>query len=119
MSFNGMAAEVITFKDGDIYAVHIRSLASSCAACHGTSGNAVSNHGVKYTLPPLAGLKADYFVAQMLAFKSTKLSPLIMQRHATGLTTEEVNALGNYFSNQKLAAKALLNPQILNKNHAQ
>lgn len=122
MPLNGIATEVISFKNANSYPTHIRTLASSCAACHGSQGNAVLGT-IKYSSPSLAGLNADYFVAQMLSFKAEERSPLIMQRHAKGLTMDEISALGLYFASQKFSSqksviKVRLKPQLLNKNHA-
>ena len=119
LPINGMTAEVISFKDSDNNSIHIRTLASSCATCHGTFGNAVTAQGINYTVPPLAGLKAPYFIGQMIAFRSGERKPLIMQRHAKGLTVEEINALGIYFSNQKPILQKPLRSQHFKNNHAQ
>ena len=119
MPFKGIATEVISFQDANNTATHIRTLAASCAACHGTWGNAASVQGITYKLPLLAGLNTDYFVAQMLAFKAGQRSPLIMQRHAKGLTIAEINALGIYFFNQKPVLQKPLKSQSFKNNHAQ
>ena len=94
--------------------VHIRALAGSCAACHGTQGNAV-NSATKIAM--LAGMKADYFTAQMLAFKDGSRPATVMQRHAKGLTIDEINALADYFTAQKPSAQPTLKPQKLGVNH--
>ena len=75
--------------------------------------------GITYKLPSLAGLNTDYFVAQMLAYKAGQRSPLIMQRHAKGLTIAEINALGIYFFNQKPVLQKPLKSQSFKNNHAQ
>lgn len=74
---------------------HIQTLASSCAACHGSQGNSVGGTSV------LAGLDASHFVLQMLAFRNGSRSSTVMHRHAKGLTVEEINDLAVYFSQQK------------------
>ncbi len=71
------------------------TLAASCAACHGTQGNSVSG------TPVLAGLDKNHFVLQMQAFRSGERSATVMHHHAKGLTLEEIDQLGNYFSEQK------------------
>ena len=119
MSQNCLAVEVNSFKDSTGNFSHIRTLASTCAACHGTWGNAVKVQGSNNAMPTLAGLDANYFITQMLAFKSGERSPLIMQRHAKGLTNNEINALGIYFSQQKPVENSPLKSQILKKNHDQ
>lgn len=82
---------------------HTRTLAASCAACHGTNGNSVGG------TPVLAGLDRAYFVTQMQAFRSGERTSTIMHHHARGLTEEEVGLLAGYFSAQpRTTASALL-----------
>ncbi|MDR2219694.1 MAG: c-type cytochrome [Methylobacillus sp.] len=73
---------------------HLRVLAASCAACHGTNGNSVGG------TPVLAGLMPAYFVAQMQAFRSGKRDSTVMHHHAQGLTEAEIALLADYFSRQ-------------------
>jgi len=77
------------------YSYHIRTLAASCAACHGTNGNSVSGTSV------LAGLDRNHFILQMLAFRSGERQATVMHRHAKGLTSDEIAELASYFSMQK------------------
>ena len=90
---------------------HIQVLAGSCAACHGTNGNSVSG------TPVLAGLDHDYFVLQMQAFRSGERSATVMQRHAKGLTTEEIEQLATYFSQQKRIPGILPPAQVLDAQY--
>lgn len=78
-----------------VVSAHIQTLAASCAACHGSQGNSVGGTSV------LAGLDASHFVLQMMAFRNGSRSSTVMHRHAKGLTTEEINDLAVYFSQQK------------------
>ena len=73
---------------------HLRVLAATCAACHGTNGNSVGG------TPVLAGLAPDYFTKQMQAFRSGELTSTVMHRHAKGLTDAEIRQLADYFSRQ-------------------
>lgn len=77
---------------------HIRTLAGSCAACHGTNGNSVGG------TPVLAGLDRNLFVGQMLAFRSGERASTVMHRHAKGLTEAEIAQLAEYFAAQPRAA---------------
>ncbi|MDO9281049.1 MAG: hypothetical protein Q7T88_01555 [Methylotenera sp.] len=100
---------------------HIRALAASCAACHGTLGNAVvpngSGNGVdKAKL--LAGIDKTDFLTKMLAFKSGEREATVMHRHARGLNTQEIEGLATYFSAQIPRQPSALPSQVLNKNHA-
>lgn len=90
---------------------HIRTLASSCAACHGSGGNSVG------IIPSLAGLEAAYFKAQMLAFKDGSRPATVMHHHAKGLNREEINQLADYFSKQKRVTNMAPKPQTLKASH--
>jgi len=94
--------------------VHIRSLAASCAACHGTQGNAVP----AAKTAALAGLDKQDISTKLLAFKSGERSATVMHRHAKGLTTDEITALAEYFSLQAPHVAAPLTPQRLRADHA-
>ena len=87
--------------------IHTRTLASSCAACHGTQGNSLG------ITPVLAGLDATYFITKMLAFRTSDLDSTVMHHHARGLTIDEINALANYFSIQKRTAHPAAKSQTL------
>jgi len=94
-------------KQSDPKNIHIRTLAASCAACHGTNGN---SHSIT---PVLAGLDANYFSTQMRAFKQHNRSSTVMHHHASGLTDTEVNQLANYFSQQKRITPPALTSEVL------
>jgi sulfide dehydrogenase cytochrome subunit len=89
------AAEVLSSVDSLSNSTHIRTLAASCAACHGTNGNSAG------ITPTLAGLDDGYFITQMLAFKDGSRPATVMHRHAKGLNIDEINLLANYFATQK------------------
>ncbi|MEO6118751.1 MAG: c-type cytochrome [Methylotenera sp.] len=92
--------------------VHVRSLAASCAACHGTNGNSVGKAA------NLAGMDSAYFLKQMQAFKSGERSATVMNRHAKGLNIQEITDLSEYFSLQIPKASVQLIPQKLSVKHA-
>lgn len=98
--------------------VHIRSLAASCAACHGTQGNAVSVSNNIDSIPALAGVSKADMIAKLQAFKSGERSATVMHRHAKGLTAEEITALAEYFSMQVPRSSMTLKPQKLRADHA-
>lgn len=74
--------------------VHVRSLAASCAACHGTNGNSSANAA------KLAGIDKSYFVTQMQAFQSGERVATVMRHNAKGLNSQEIADLAEYFSVQ-------------------
>lgn len=73
---------------------HIRTLAASCAACHGTNGNSTGG------TPVLAGLERNHFVLQMKSFRSGERSSTVMHHHAKGLTEDEIEQLADYYAAQ-------------------
>ena len=105
------AAEVLSSIDTLSNTPHIRTLAASCAACHGTNGNAVAGNVV------LAGMNTNYFITQMLAFKDGSNPATVMHHHAKGLNVDEINLLASYFSQQKRVANIAPTPQKLKADH--
>lgn len=91
--------------------LHVRTLAASCAACHGTHGNAVAGSAV------LAGMNKAYFTTQMLAFRDGSRPATVMHRHAKGLQVAEINELAAYFAAQKIVAAKNPPSQALQANH--
>ncbi len=72
--------------------LHIRVLAASCAACHGTNGISVAQ------TPSLAGMSVTHFLSRMMAFRTSKTDTDVMTQHARGLTADEIERLAVYFS---------------------
>lgn len=103
-------------------AVHIRALAASCAACHGTEGSAVmpqsSKSGDSGRIAALAGMDKAEIQTKLLKFKSGERQATVMHRHAKGLTEDEITALADYFSAQPLRHPAPLVSQKLQADHA-
>ena len=104
--------------DSAAYHVHIRSLAASCAACHGTQGNAVPSANGADSTPALAGVKKADIIAKLQAFRSGEHASTVMHRHAKGLTPDEITALAEYFSVQETRTPVTLKPQKLRADHA-
>jgi cytochrome subunit of sulfide dehydrogenase len=78
-------------------ALYVRSLAATCANCHGTEGRAPEGSAVV----SLAGQPKDYIVAQMQAFKSGARPATIMHQLSKGYSNEQVEAIAAYFAAQK------------------
>ncbi len=73
-----------------------RSLAASCAACHGTDGRAQPG------MVSLAGSNKDDMVRKMLDFKADRVpAATIMHQLAKGYTDEQITAIAGYFAAQK------------------
>lgn len=76
---------------------HIRTLASSCATCHGVQ------HSNQSAIPGLAGLDEDYFIKKMHAYRNSDKEHDVMVQHAKGLTETEIEQLATLFSQQARA----------------
>ena len=70
-----------------------RYLSANCANCHGTNGNAAAGF-------VLAGLKKEYIIEQMAAFKSGKRQATIMHQIAKGYSDAQIVSMAEYFSQQ-------------------
>lgn len=78
-------------------ALYTRSLAASCANCHGTDGKTVQGSSV----PSLAGTDKNLFVAQMKAFKDGTRPATVMHQISKGFSEAQIEVLGGYFAAQK------------------
>jgi cytochrome c553 len=76
-----------------------RALASACAQCHGTEGQAVQGEA----LVRLAGLPQDYMISQLLAFRTGARPATIMHQITRGYSQEQLEELSKYFAAQKPA----------------
>ncbi|MET0517775.1 MAG: c-type cytochrome [Burkholderiaceae bacterium] len=75
-------------------ALQLRSLAASCAACHGTDGRAPEGAAV----PGLAGMPAGYLAEQMKAFKAGTRPATVMPQLARGYSDAQIEQLAAYFA---------------------
>jgi cytochrome c553 len=74
-----------------------RSLAATCAHCHGTDGRAVQGQPLVH----LAGLQQDYILTQLMAFRSGQRPATIMHQITKGYSLEQLETLAKYFAAQK------------------
>jgi cytochrome c553 len=74
----------------------VRSLADSCAACHGTLGRAAPGS----TLRALAGARKEDMLTALTEFKAGRWPATVMHQITKGYTDEELAALADYFSKQ-------------------
>jgi sulfide dehydrogenase cytochrome subunit len=77
--------------------LYTQSLAATCANCHGTAGKGIPNGSI----PKLAGLKNDYFIEQMQAFKSGTRPATIMHQLSKGYSDEQIRLMASYFASQQ------------------
>lgn len=78
-------------------ALYVRSLAATCANCHGTDGRVVAGSPVT----SLAGLDKTYFLAQMAAFQSGARTATVMHQLSKGFNDAQIESLAAYFAEQK------------------
>ena len=76
--------------------LYLRSLAATCANCHGTQGRAEPGSSVV----SLAGLQKDYIVAQMKAFQSGTRPATIMHQISKGYSDAQIAQIAGYFAAQ-------------------
>jgi cytochrome c553 len=69
--------------------------ASSCTGCHATTARADT------AVPRLAGRPAADIIAQMHAFKTGQKPSTVMDRIAKGFTDAEVQAIADWYAQQK------------------
>ena len=81
-------------QSADAQALRTRSLAATCAQCHGTEGKAIGGAAV----PGLAGLPAPYFSEQMKSFKAGTRPATVMHQLAKGYSDAQIAELAAYFA---------------------
>jgi len=70
-----------------------RTLAATCAACHGPEGRSATKEVV-----PLAGLPREHIASQMRAFREGSRPATIMQQIAKGYSDQQIDLMADYFS---------------------
>lgn len=90
----------------DAPALRSRSLAASCAQCHGTDGHTPPGSAMR----ALAGMPAPYLAEQMLAFKSGARPGTVMPQLAKGYSDAQIAQLAAYFANPVANAGAGVKP---------
>lgn len=78
-------------------ALYVKSLAATCANCHGTNGKATEGSAVV----SLAGLDKAYHIAQLKAFKSGARPATVMHQLSKGYSDAQIEVLATYFAAQK------------------
>ncbi len=73
-------------------ALQVRSMAASCAACHGTNGVALQG------MDSLAGQKKEDLLKKMQDFKSGKKPATLMHQLSAGYSDEQIDQLASYFA---------------------
>jgi len=85
-----------SFAPSNLSATGVRSMAATCASCHGTNGRPAAGS----TLAGLAGKPKDELLTAMMQFKQGKKPATVMHQLAKGFSDEELAALADHFSRQ-------------------
>ncbi len=73
-----------------------RSLAATCAGCHGTEGRSATKE-----VPSLAGMPKAQLISQMQVFKDGTRPATVMHQIAKGYTDQQIVELADYFAARK------------------
>jgi cytochrome c553 len=92
-----LALHTVPAAAQDATTINLKSLAATCANCHGTNGKAFEGSAVV----TLAGLPKDYIVTQMKAFASGQRPATIMHQLAKGYSDTQIEQIASYFAAQK------------------
>jgi cytochrome c553 len=76
--------------------LYVRSLAATCANCHGTDGRAAPGS----TVPSVAGLPKEYLMRQLTAFRDGTQPATVMHQIAKGFSESQLEQIAAYFAAQ-------------------
>lgn len=68
-------------------------IAQNCGTCHGLEGRVFTE-----SMPPLAGMNREKFVAAMIAFRDDQRPATIMDRLAKAFTEDDFQAMADYYA---------------------
>lgn len=74
--------------------LNVRSLAATCANCHGTDGRTTLGSAI----PALAGMPHDYMLTQFKAFKDGSRPATVMHQISKGITEQQIELIASYFA---------------------
>lgn len=96
LAFAGLAAAALPVAAQDKGRPTGELIAMNCGTCHGTYGRAFND-----SMPPLAGMDEDKFVAAMIAFRDGTRPGTIMGRLAPAFSEDDYRAIAAYFAAQE------------------
>lgn len=98
----GLLSAGLASAQGSAEALQLRSLAATCANCHGTDGQSVATDA---GMARLAGLDKAYIVEQLGAFREGKRPATVMHQLVKGYSPAQLEAIADYFATQNPAQK--------------
>ena len=75
-------------------ALYVRSLAATCANCHGTNGYTIKGSQV----PSVAGMPKEYMLRQLVAFRDGSRPASVMHQIAKGFSDAQLEQVAGYFA---------------------
>jgi sulfide dehydrogenase cytochrome subunit len=78
-------------------AMRVRSMAATCAQCHGTDGRSAPGSA----LPSLAGMPREQIAGRLKAFKAGTQPATIMHQLSKGYSDAQIEQLAGFFAAQK------------------
>ena len=97
----GAFAQQPAFAPPNLTPAGVRSMAASCASCHGTDGHAAPGS----LIPPVAGRHRGEIAQAMAQYRQGTKPATVMQQIAKGFSDAESAALDDYFARQKREAE--------------
>ncbi|MBX3656397.1 MAG: c-type cytochrome [Ramlibacter sp.] len=76
--------------------LYLRSLAATCAACHGTDGRVAPGS----RLPALAGMPREDMVRALKAFRDGTRPATVMHQLSKGYSDAQIEQMAGYFARQ-------------------
>ena len=89
-----LAAGSATAQEREL--LYARSVAASCAQCHGTDGRPAAGS----SLPALAGMERGALAAQLKAFKAGTRPATVMHQLSKGYSDAQIDMIASYFATQ-------------------
>jgi sulfide dehydrogenase cytochrome subunit len=78
-------------------ALYVKSLAATCANCHGTDGRTTDGSAV----PALAGMPREYMLLQLKSFRDGSRPATVMHQITKGFNEAQLQQIAGYFAAQK------------------
>jgi cytochrome subunit of sulfide dehydrogenase len=76
--------------------LYVRSLAATCANCHGTNGRTAQGS----TVPSVAGMPKEYMLRQLAAFRDGSRPATVMHQITKGFSEPQLEQIAAYFAAQ-------------------